>query len=179
MKVVDQTEAVTGGHAVRAVYMYSGMADVAALTGDAAYVNALDKIWDNVAGKKLYITGGIGARAAGEVVRRRLRTAQHDRVQRNLRRGRQRFLEPSPVPAARRREVHRRDGAHALQRPDLRRVARRQDVLLPESAGSHGHAGKDQRSPWFGVACCPGNITRFMAIGAGIRLCASAATPSG
>ena len=64
-RVVDQTEAA-GGHAVRATYMYSGMADVAALTGDNAYVNALDRIWDNVAGKKLYITGGIGARAAGE-----------------------------------------------------------------------------------------------------------------
>ena len=50
MKVVDQTEAV--GHAVRATYMYSGMADVAALTGDAAYVNALDKIWENVAGEE-------------------------------------------------------------------------------------------------------------------------------
>src|SRR5947209_9754223 len=64
MKVVDQTEAV--GHAVRATYMYSGMADVAALTGDASYVNAIDKIWDNVASKKLYITGGIGATGAGE-----------------------------------------------------------------------------------------------------------------
>src|ERR1022692_2704371 len=65
-KVVDQTEAVTGGHAVRAMYMYSGMADVAALTGDAAYVNALDRIWENVAGRKLHVTGGVGARADGE-----------------------------------------------------------------------------------------------------------------
>src|SRR5882724_10036874 len=64
MKVVDQTEAV--GHAVRATYMYSGMADVAALTGDTSYVKAIDAIWDNVAGKKLYITGGIGATGAGE-----------------------------------------------------------------------------------------------------------------
>jgi hypothetical protein len=64
MKVVDQTEAV--GHAVRATYMYSGMADVAALTGDEAYANAIDKIWDNVVSKKIYITGGIGATASGE-----------------------------------------------------------------------------------------------------------------
>ena len=48
------------------MYMYSGMADVAALTGDQAYVAALDRIWDNVAGRKLHITGGVGARAAGE-----------------------------------------------------------------------------------------------------------------
>src|SRR5262249_38125765 len=64
VKVIEQTEAV--GHAVRATYMYSGMADVAALTGDASYVNAIDKIWDNVARKKLYITGGIRPNAQGE-----------------------------------------------------------------------------------------------------------------
>ena len=56
---MEQDEAV--GHAVRATYMYSGMADVAALTGDEAYVKALDRIWDNVVGKKLYLTGGIVA----------------------------------------------------------------------------------------------------------------------
>src|SRR4030042_1396201 len=57
--VIEQAAAV--GHAVRAMYMYSGMADVAALTGDAAYIQALDKIWDDVAYKKMYVTGGIGA----------------------------------------------------------------------------------------------------------------------
>lgn len=62
--VVEQDEAV--GHAVRAVYMYSGMADVAALTGDSAYIKAIDRIWDNIVSKKLYVTGGIGARHDGE-----------------------------------------------------------------------------------------------------------------
>jgi len=62
--VVEQTEAV--GHAVRAAYLYSGMADVAALTGDADYLKAIDRIWENVVAKKLYITGGIGARGGGE-----------------------------------------------------------------------------------------------------------------
>lgn len=62
--VVEQDEAV--GHAVRAVYMYSGMADVAAITGDSSYIKAVDKIWDNIVSKKTYITGGIGARHAGE-----------------------------------------------------------------------------------------------------------------
>ncbi|WP_342382461.1 glycoside hydrolase family 127 protein [Bacteroides ovatus] len=62
--VVEQDEAV--GHAVRAVYMYSGMADVAALTGDTAYIKAIDKIWDNVVSKKIYIIGGIGATREGE-----------------------------------------------------------------------------------------------------------------
>lgn len=62
--VIEQDEAV--GHAVRAVYMYSGMADVAALTGDSAYIKAIDRIWDNIVGKKFYLTGGLGARHAGE-----------------------------------------------------------------------------------------------------------------
>ena len=60
--MVEQTEPV--GHAVRATYMYSGIADVAALTGDAAYVNAIDRIWESMVGRKLYITGGIGASAS-------------------------------------------------------------------------------------------------------------------
>jgi DUF1680 family protein len=63
-KVTDQTEAE--GHAVRAAYMYTGMADIAALTGDDRYLRAIDTIWDNVVGKKLYITGGIGATGNGE-----------------------------------------------------------------------------------------------------------------
>jgi DUF1680 family protein len=57
--VTEQSEAV--GHAVRATYMYSGMADVAALTGDTAYIEAIDRIWENVVFKKMYVTGGIGA----------------------------------------------------------------------------------------------------------------------
>ena len=62
--VIEQDEAV--GHAVRAAYMYAGMADVAALTGDKDYIKAIDAIWDNIVTKKLYITGGIGATNNGE-----------------------------------------------------------------------------------------------------------------
>ena len=62
--VVDQKEAV--GHAVRAAYLYSGVADVAALTGNKEYVAAIDSIWENAVSKKLYINGGIGARHDGE-----------------------------------------------------------------------------------------------------------------
>lgn len=64
LPVTQQTEAV--GHAVRAAYMYSGMADVAALTHDEAYIAAIKTIWDNVVTKKLALTGGIGARREGE-----------------------------------------------------------------------------------------------------------------
>jgi len=63
-KVIDQHEAE--GHAVRAAYMYTGMADIAALTGNTQYLAAIDDIWSDVVTKKLYITGGIGATGAGE-----------------------------------------------------------------------------------------------------------------
>ena len=62
--VVDQDAAE--GHAVRAMYLYSGMADVAALTGDKQYIDAIDRIWNNMVGKKIYVQGGIGAVPNGE-----------------------------------------------------------------------------------------------------------------
>lgn len=58
--VVKQDEVV--GHAVRAVYMYAAMTDIAAMKNDSAYLSAVHKLWDNMVGKKMYITGGIGAR---------------------------------------------------------------------------------------------------------------------
>jgi DUF1680 family protein len=62
--VIQQKEAV--GHAVRAVYMYAGMTDIAAIENDTAYYNAVKKLWTNVVNKKMYITGGIGSRPEGE-----------------------------------------------------------------------------------------------------------------
>lgn len=62
--VVEQDEAV--GHAVRAAYMYSAMSDIAALKGDNRFVEAVGKLWDNVVGKKMYISGGIGSTRHGE-----------------------------------------------------------------------------------------------------------------
>ncbi|SCD19853.1 Beta-L-arabinofuranosidase [Proteiniphilum saccharofermentans] len=62
--VTEQEEAV--GHAVRANYMYTAMTDIAALTGDQEYVRAIDKLWENVVNKKMYLTGGMGALYHGE-----------------------------------------------------------------------------------------------------------------
>ena len=62
--VREQDEAL--GHAVRAVYLYSGMADVARLTGDDELLAACDRLWDNIVDKKLYVTGGIGGTRHGE-----------------------------------------------------------------------------------------------------------------
>jgi DUF1680 family protein len=60
----EQHEAV--GHSVRAMYLYAGAADVAALTGDQTLIDAVDRLWDNVVDKKTYVTGGVGAKGQGE-----------------------------------------------------------------------------------------------------------------
>lgn len=62
--VREQTEAV--GHAVRAVYLYTAMADMAALTGDEKLVAACRTLWDNIVNRRMYITGGIGSTYQGE-----------------------------------------------------------------------------------------------------------------
>lgn len=64
LPLTQQFEAM--GHAVRAVYTYIAMADISALEKDAAYLNATDKLWENVVGRKMYITGGIGSTRHGE-----------------------------------------------------------------------------------------------------------------
>ena len=63
-RVVLQDEAE--GHAVRAGYLYAAVADVAALTGDDSLLNAIDRIWNNMVSKKMYVQGGVGAIGDGE-----------------------------------------------------------------------------------------------------------------
>jgi DUF1680 family protein len=62
--IVDQTDAV--GHAVRAGYLYCGVTDLAALTGNPRYCKAVDALWHSVVDRRMYITGGVGARRNGE-----------------------------------------------------------------------------------------------------------------
>jgi len=64
MPVREQSEIV--GHAVRAVYLYAGATDTAAYTQDQKLMIAMDRLWNDVVNKKMYITGGIGARHEGE-----------------------------------------------------------------------------------------------------------------
>lgn len=156
--VVEQTEAV--GHAVRANYMYSGMADVAAMTGDSAFIKAIDAIWDDVAHKKFYVTGGIGARHAGEAYGDAYELPNASA-----------YCETCAAIA----NVywnHRMFLLHGQSRYiDLMERSLYNAVLSGvaldgmkffypnplESAAGH------QRSPWFGCACCPSNICRFIA----------------
>ncbi|HVT11833.1 MAG TPA: beta-L-arabinofuranosidase domain-containing protein [Fimbriimonadaceae bacterium] len=155
--VVDQTEAE--GHAVRAAYLYSGMADVAALTGDTAYIDAIDKIWDNCVDKKLYITGGIGSTGAGEAFGRNYQLPNMTA-----------YCETCAAVG---------NDFWNQRLFLLHKDARYVDVLertlyngLLSGVGLDGKSffypnplesrGNNERSPWFGCACCPGNITRFM-----------------
>lgn len=156
-KVVEQDEAV--GHAVRATYMYSGMADVAALTGDTRYVTAIDRIWENVVGKKLYITGGVGATGAGEAFGRNYELPNLSAycetcaaVGNDLWNQRLFLLHAD----ARYVDVLERTLYNGL----LSGVSLDgKSFFYPNPLAS---LGQHQRSPWFGVACCPGNITRFL-----------------
>ncbi len=155
--VIEQDEAV--GHAVRAAYMYAGMADVAALTGDSAYINAIDRIWDNIVGKKYYITGGIGATSNGEAFGKNYELpnmsaycetcAAIGNVYVNHRlfllHGDSRYYD-----VAERTLYNGLISGVALDGGGF---------FYPnplESMGQH------QRQPWFGCACCPSNIARFI-----------------
>ncbi|WP_275441111.1 glycoside hydrolase family 127 protein [Lepagella muris] len=156
--ILEQEEIV--GHAVRAGYLYSGVADVASLTNDSAYFNALTRIWDNMASKKLYITGGIGSRAQGEGFGPNYELKNHTaycetcasiaNVYWNYRM----FLATGDAKYA---DVYER----ALYNGVPSGVSLSGDKFFYdnplESMGQH------ERQPWFGCACCPGNVTRFMA----------------
>ena len=156
--VVEQTEAV--GHAVRAVYMYSGMADVAALTGDEGYLKALKAIWENVVGRKLYVTGGIGARGAGEAF-------GDDYELPNLTAYCETCAAIGNVLWNHRMFLLHGDGKYidVLERTLYNGVISGismdgKSFFYPNPLESDG---RHQRSPWFGCACCPSNVCRFMA----------------
>jgi hypothetical protein len=158
LKVIDQTEPV--GHAVRAMYMYSGMADVAALEDDAKIRAAGDKIWDNLVHTKLYLTGGIGAAGGHEGFGAEYElpnmTAYNETcasVGMDYWNHRQFLLHGE----AKYIDVMERTLYNGL----ISGVSLKGDTFFyPNPLESNGqHA----RQEWFGVACCPGNITRFMA----------------
>jgi uncharacterized protein len=156
-KAVDQREAV--GHAVRAQYMYSAMADIAALTGDTAYLNAIDCLWEDVTAGKTYLTGGIGAVG-----------------------GHEGFGEPYYLPNL---EAYCETCAAIanafwnyrmfLLHGDAKYFDVLEKVLyngLISGVSLKGDSffypnplesqGSYTRRPWFGCACCPVNITRFL-----------------
>jgi len=162
--VVDQDEAV--GHAVRANYLYSGMADVAALTGDSRYVTAITKIWGNAVSKKLYLTGGVGALADGEAYGADY-DLRHDGYNETcaalalMMWNHRMFL---LTGEAKYMDVFERTAFNGF----LSGVSVSGDrffypnplVYDGKARNNHSHAG---RAPWFGCACCPPNLMRTLA----------------
>lgn len=157
MPVADLKSAA--GHAVRAAYMYTAMADIALATGESAYGPALDRLWNDVAGSKLYVTGGIGARAAGEA-----------------------FGDPFELPNNEAYSETCASIANAMWNSRMFLLtgdAKFLDVLetalynaIPAGVGLGGDRffyvnplasdGGSGRQPWYDCACCPPNILRFL-----------------
>lgn len=156
--ILQQDEIV--GHAVRAGYLYSGVADVASLMNDTAYFHALERIWNNMASKKLFITGGIGSRAQGEGFGPNYELNNMTAYQEtcasiaNVFWNYRMFLATGDAKYV---DVYER----ALYNGVLSGVSLSGNRFFYdnplESMGQH------ERQAWFGCACCPGNVTRFMA----------------
>lgn len=162
--VVDQDAAV--GHAVRANYMYSGMADVAALTGDDRYFKAITRIWDNVAEKKLYLTGGVGALSKGEAYGAdyELPNDGYNETCAAVALMMWNYRMFLLTGEAKYMDVFERIAYNGF----LSGVSVSGDRFFypnplaydGSAKNNHGFAG---RAPWFGCACCPPNLLRTLA----------------
>ena len=163
--VVNQKEAV--GHAVRAGYMYAGMADVAALTGDSSYIKAIDDIWNNIVGKKYYLTGGVGALHWGEAFGANYelpnKTAYNETC-----------AAIAQVYLNQRMFLLHGDAKYidCLERTLYNGVISGMSIdggrfFYPNPLAADGKYKFNadntlERQPWFGCACCPSNLSRFI-----------------
>ncbi len=171
LPVQEQSEVF--GHAVRAMYLFSGVADLVAETGDRSYLDAMERIWNDIVSRKMYITGGIGVSGHGEG-----------------------FASGFDLPNERAYAETCASIAMAFYSHRLARLyanARYADVfervlyngLLSgvsldgdkffyinpltsrgverfETSGGKQGDSKQHRQHWFGCACCPSNVVRFM-----------------
>nr|HPR33441.1 glycoside hydrolase family 127 protein [Prolixibacteraceae bacterium] len=158
MPIVDQDEAV--GHAVRLGYLYSGVTDVASLMNDTALMLASKRVWENVVSKKLYLTGGIGALAQGEgfgpnyVLPNMTSYCETCASIANVYWNYRLFLNDAD---SRYYDVLERTLYNGL----ISGVSLSGDKFFYDNPLESNHT--HERAPWFGCACCPGNVTRFMA----------------
>ena len=154
------------GHAVRATYLYSGMADVAAMTGDTTLEPALDAIWHDIVDRKMHITGGLGAVPGIEGF-------GPDYVLPNKDTYNETCAAVGNVFFNYRMFLMSGDAKYV----DVAEVALYNNVLAGvnlagnrffyvnpleadgRKAFNHGTAG---RAPWFGTACCPSNLARLI-----------------
>jgi hypothetical protein len=163
LPVTDQREAV--GHAVRANYMYSAMADVAALTGDSAYLEAIGKIWENVAEKKLSITGGVGASHHGEAYGENYELPNHPYNETcaaiaNVYWNHRMFLLHGDSKYM---DVLERTLYNGLiSGLSLEGTLFFYPNTLQHDGENPFNQGVNGRSPWFNCSCCPSNLSRFI-----------------
>ena len=159
LPVLEQKEAV--GHAVRATYMYAGMADVAALTGDEGYIHAIDTIWDNIVSKKMYITGGIGSTNEGEAF-----GANYELP--NATAYNETCAAIGMVYVNHRLFLLHGDSKYydvlerTLYNGLISGVSLEGDAFFYPNPLEVKKERKYQRQAWFGCACCPSNISRFI-----------------
>ncbi len=163
--VVEQDEAV--GHAVRAGYMYAGMTDIAALYDDATYKNAVDRLWENVVTKKIYITGGIGSLHEGEAFGENYELP-------NLTAYNETCAAIANVYWNYRMFLLHGDSKYidvlerSLYNGVISGVALDGKTFFypnPLQCDMHYHfnsGGSLTREPWFDCSCCPTNLCRFM-----------------
>ena len=163
--ILEQSEA--WGHAVRAGYMYAGIADVAALTQDSDYIKTIDRIWDNIVSKKYYLTGGVGARHAGEAF-----GANYELP--NMTAYNETCAAISMVYLFERMFLLHGESKYidCLERTLYNGVISGMSMdggrfFYPNPLSSDGKYkfnsdGNTTRQPWFGCACCPSNLCRFI-----------------
>jgi len=162
--VREQSKAV--GHAVRATYLYSGMADVSVYTGDMSLRPALDRIWHNIVDTRMHITGGLGAVHGIEGFGPEYELPNKEAFDETC-------AAVGNVFFNHRMFLMEKDGKYM----DVAEVALLNNVLAGvniegnkffylnplEADGikpfNHGNKG---RSPWFGTACCPSNLARLI-----------------
>ncbi len=155
--VAEQDEAV--GHAVRAGYMYSGMADIAMATENEDYVKILDRLWKDVVSTKIYITGGVGAQRKGEAYGQAYalgnKTAYCETCAAiaNAMWNQRMFLIHGDAKYV---DVVER----VIYNGFLSGISLKGDRFFYTNplASDGGH----ERSAWFGTPCCPTNIVRFL-----------------
>ena len=133
--------------------------DVAAITGDSSYIKAIDKIWDNIVSKKIYITGGIGARHAGEAFGNNYELPNQSAYCETC-------AAIGNVYMNYRLFLLHGDAKYfdVLERTLYNGLISGVSLdggsfFYPNPLSSNG---KYSRKPWFGCACCPSNVSRFI-----------------
>ena len=155
--VKDQTEIT--GHAVRAMYLYTGAADVAALNGDNGYMNAMQKVWEDVVYRNMYITGGIGSAGDNEGFTKDYDLPNEDAYCETC-------ASVGMVLWNQRMCKLTGDSKYidvlerSLYNGALDGLSLSGDHFFYDNVLASN--GQHQRREWFGTACCPANIARLV-----------------